>query len=80
MFSIELREWEFVGKKILVSGDLRKCVNSFKNDPVKRLYEEDAYPASTAVSHQPGWEKVVTRCLVFRVVSASEALQESFTL
>ena len=42
MFSIELREWEFVGKKILVSGDLRKCVNSFKNDPVKRFYKEDA--------------------------------------
>ena len=31
-----------VCKKILVSGDLRKCVNSFKNDPVKRFYEEDA--------------------------------------
>lgn len=41
-FSKELREWEFVGKKILVSGDLRKCVNSFKNDPVKRFYEVDA--------------------------------------
>ena len=41
-FSKELREWEFVGKKILVSGDLRKCVNSCKNDPVKRFYKVDA--------------------------------------
>ena len=41
-FSIELREWEIVGKKILVRGDLRKYVNSFKNNPVKRFYEEDA--------------------------------------